>query len=315
MKARRGMSRVDVVAVVAVLGGAAGLIVPTLARARQSSRGQVSVANLLQINAAGGRYMGDYGGTLPITMTWTPRYYPAAVQQNPAPNLVCSWSFGGKNNTGWWYNSGGGAYDVEAADRPLNSYLYAGAIFAPPVPVRLAAADPARRNFQLPVFRDPANVVSHQRDWPRPNSSDPRVPNYDTAYDDVGTDYLFNSLWLEDTSLGGTVSERFRRMATLIANRQRLTPSRFVWVGEQVMDVVPFGWTSASYRNSFGEVNTGAMAFLDGSVGYGRVFPANTAGGLAKWNPKYQLWFDPPTPVRGTRVGGGGSVGPIVADH
>lgn len=296
MNARRGVSRTDVAAVVMLACVGVALVMPTLAGARQAVRGQVSLANILTINAANGRYMADFAGKPPLTLTYSPRYSPAIVQAKPHGDGYCTWSFGGKNNSAWWVNGGwSSAFDIEAADRPLNPYVYSGVIYAPPSPQRLPANDPTRTSLEIPVFRDPGDRVSHQRNWPYPNTSmNPPVNN--TAYDDVGVSYDWNATWMDQPEFGiFSMAARMRMGTALIATQQRLSPSKFVWISDDLPSLQLYTASAgqSGYINTYGDRNMGVLGFLDGSAGYSRIFTPAEMGDARFNNAKHQFWFDP----------------------
>lgn len=157
---RRGFTLVELAAVVAsgaVLASVAQ-VTPYVSVAQRRAQ---SLNNLRMIGAANAQYRSHNADYLPIEGV-TPGRRPG-----PTGSISgwCGWSFAGKNNDGWWARAGiYRVFDVEAADRPLNTYLYPGVVFtAPNPPASLPAAAPARLTEQAPINRDPSDRWTHER--------------------------------------------------------------------------------------------------------------------------------------------------------
>jgi hypothetical protein len=198
------------------------------------------------------------------------------------------WQYGGKNCSAFWFNYSGGGFDVEAADRPLNAYLYPDfTFFAPPPPARLGANDPARLNQQARVFRDPADTNSRQRNWPNPNT--PPLP----TYDDVGTSYGAQMVWMEQLQgrVPGGLVGAFREGCRRLAVDQGVDPARFLHVTDPVGDVVIYSANPQfQVQGNHGGVNQGVSLFADGHAGLITYRPG--AQRASRINAEYSVWFE-----------------------
>lgn len=281
MQRSKGFARSDLVACVA-----AGVVLASLA----SVLGQPVTAgprayfwkNLARIASATAQFQADHANNVPIVLSY--RRGTVASPTSGSLEGLCGWAWGGKNNSSWW--AGHYAFDVEAADRPMNQYLYPNQPFtAPAPPARLPADDP-RRLEEAPVYRDLYGQWSRSRWWPAPT---PGV----TGYDDVGTSYLFTFAWLgTDPTIsqlwsGGQAVAAIAEANRRIAQYDGVNPARFVWLGDQSVDVVP-GHTSSNFKltNGYGDVNKGAMLFLDGHASYEDLIPGVYS------TPRYTLTFE-----------------------
>ena len=190
-----------------------------------------------------------------------------------------TWSTGGKNNNSFW---AGRPFDVEAADRPLNPYVIPDEFFyAPPSPARLPGNDPARMQAAAPMFQDPSDRASLQRNWPVPNTSI-------SGYDDVGTSYHTNMAWWSQTGLPLPLVGRFNEGARRIAVGEGAPPSRFVWHTDQYGDVLA-NMLNRNFTiiNGYGDANFAPMLFLDGHVLYDHITPTILS------TPRYTFRFEP----------------------
>lgn len=279
---RHGISRADCLAIVA---GASvlGCLGVSLALADPSGRAErlsESLANLRAIGAAMGEYRADHAGSTPFEGTTSNR----RVRPGSTLRGVCGWQFGGKNPDIHWYSAIGGVFDVEAADRPLNSYLYPDyTYFAPASPERLAANDPNRASQQARVFRDPADISGRQRNWPNPNN--PAL----SSYDDVGTSYLFNMGWLGQ--FGVLSDQLLRTVTTRLATDRGVDPARFVHVFDNTADIA-VNQTDPNYRitGNHGGDNAGMALFADGHAGLVTFRPGATRATMI--TPEYSVWFE-----------------------
>lgn len=193
----------------------------------------------------------------------------------------CTWSFGGKNNSAWWYTQSGGVFDIEAADRPLNAYVLPDLPFyAPACPARLPANHPSRVMAQAEMFRDPGDNGSLQRDWPVPSEKI-------TGYNDVGTSYLTNMAWWTQLGSIGNFQNRFDEGARRIAQERGANPSRFVWLTDHYGDALAqHPDPSFRIRNGHGDDNFAPLLFLDGHVAYEYIKPT------VRTTTTYTLWFE-----------------------
>ena len=282
-----GFTLIELLVVIAIIALLVGILLPALGNARLAGWRAVSLSNIRQITVAAHSYRDAKKQCMPLTLT----YQRGSTPSSTSGALVgwATWQYGGKNNHGDWASIAGGGWDVEAADRPLNPYLYPTLdIYAPPAPLRLPAQDPSRQSLRMDVFKDPAERVSYER------SNDVRVnPTQSplSAYDDVGTSYMFNIKWWDQVYSLGTV-----KAFALGCDRMRLAdtfvPSRFVWLNDQFADIVVNNYSpSFKLKNSYKDINKSVMGFLDGHANYLAVKPGwNEPGALS--NSDYTFIFD-----------------------
>lgn len=235
---------------------------------------------LKDIGRAAAAYQSDFQNYLPIAGSRSPRGVAYTNIQG-----LCSWQFGGKNNSSFWYSMSSGIFDVEAADRPLNAYIYPGRTFGcPPAPQRLAQNAAARTTEQAEAFQDPSDKTTRQRNYP---NTTPGV----TTYNDVGTSFLTPLSWHSQLSAQGfsfvnALVEGNRRLARNI----RMAPDRFVWCADESVSTL-LGQTSTQYqlKNSYGDVNQGNALFVDGHVSYIKIRPGRAESFR---NREFQFLFD-----------------------
>jgi type II secretory pathway pseudopilin PulG len=264
---RRAFTVIELIVVVLMFATLVAVFGPQLTRNRGFEMRMQSQAKLQVIGLAAGQYQRANRNYLPLFTIGQRGIGPGPQGQNASG--ICTWSYGGKNNNAFWYASSGGIFDVEAADRPLNAYVYPGFTFtAPPAPARLPANDPARTKQQADAYRDPSDIVTHQRNWPLP------TPGIST-YDDVGSSYEANYVWWNYVQ--GTFAGRVITGTARIANNQGATPSRFVWLTDSYASFVQNNSDSNyKFKNPYGDENCSVMLFEDGHVGYHKLAPGTS---------------------------------------
>jgi prepilin-type N-terminal cleavage/methylation domain-containing protein len=311
---RRGFTLIELLLVIAIISVLVALALPGLAKVRQAARQAQSASNLRSITTAATTYRGDNKGYSPIVLS-----YLRGIASRPAfkatpwtdPNLegFASWGFVGKNNSAWWAGpenvNGAPTYDIEAADRPLNRYLFDYEFRAPTPPIQMPPNDPERSAIVTEVTRDPTDNVTYQRYWPA-DQTRPPVPDFRVScYEDVGTSYQFQAKWFDQ--LYGTPEfprsakgfyEAFAFGTKRMALAEGFQPARQVWANDQYADVVTNNKNSQlQVRNGYGDINRSLLAFLDGHVKYLPVLPGNT---LASYkNSDYTMIYEdlrPPPP-------------------
>ncbi|HYE01598.1 MAG TPA: type II secretion system protein [Phycisphaerales bacterium] len=291
MNRKRGFTLIELLVVIAIIALLVAILLPALGKARKAARMVVSQSNLRQNSAACASYRANNRERVPITMT----YQRGWDGPDSAVLGWCTWSHGGKNCDQWWYGAFGGAFDVEAADRPMNDYIYPDIdIYAPQMinnsGIRLPATDPSRKSLEMFAFRDPSDANSHQRAWPNPNN--PPM----SSYDDVGTSYHWNAKWWEQPDIQSlNFYRRFRFGITRMSMADAHDPARFVWLHDQYADLIVNN-DSPTYklRNGYDDVNKSLMTFLDGHVGYYTVYPG--MGPTSFSNALYTFIFEDLTP-------------------
>ncbi|MBL8762887.1 MAG: type II secretion system protein [Phycisphaerae bacterium] len=285
---RAAFTLIELLVVIAIVALLISILLPAIGRARKAGYMAVSLSNLKQINTSATSYKLDNKGMMPLIMPMPPRQIPPPPD---APiNQVCTWTFGGKNTSRAWF---GGVFDVMAADRPLNPYVYPEITWdCPPRESGqvLPADAPARTLQQAEAFRDPSDKVDHQINWPNANPST-------TAYDAVGTSYQSNIKWWDRIRLDANFTQqpKWRRAFEFGMRRMNAadsySPSRFVWFHDEYADIVIYSNSpKAMVRNGYGDINKSLLGFLDGHVAYLTVFPGNVE--IAFNNGDYQMTFD-----------------------
>lgn len=285
-RTKAGFTLIELLVVIAIISLLIGILLPALGKARNAGRQAISLSNIRQITTAAMVYREDYKGFLPMVLSYSPR---GSVQM-PGNALAgaCTWAYGGKNNNPIWAGSVGGApagaFDIEAADRPLNPYLYPDITpDAPAGMVALPPQDPARSTLQMSVFRDPSDQATHQRNWPEPDFRQ-------SSYNDVGTSYHTNFKWFEELRirLGFAAGWNFGCLRFRVADA--FQPSRMVWIGDETMDLVTnHSNPQYQYRNGYGDINKAVLGFMDGSGKYINMIPGNLPQSFA--NDHYTLIF------------------------
>lgn len=277
---RRGFTLIELLVVIAIIALLVAILLPSLCGARFSARLSISLSNVRQITAGASVYKEDYKQYMPLVLAYPGRYNPPLPSPPPAAAGWCTWSYGGKNPDGYWYSASGGAFDIEAADRPLNPYLYPEVtITAPPAPARLQPNAPERNlqtGLKLDVYRSPFDVVSYQHG----NFSSPLGPASIplSSYDDVGTSYHFNVKWWDQLYPRLSFDRAFNFGCDRLRLSDAFQPSRMVWLNDQTADVVannPNPQFKLKNANSCGDINKSIMGFMDGHAGYHVVRPGN----------------------------------------
>jgi prepilin-type N-terminal cleavage/methylation domain-containing protein len=290
---RRGaFTLIELLVVIAIIAVLVAILLPALKNARSASRLVKSMALIQQCNTAGAAYSNDYKGYHPFVLNYQRGIAPSPDYPNDTG--WCTWSFAGKNCDAYWYGFSGGGYDVEAADRPLNPYLFPSVNFpAPEFPMRLEPNHPDRKTPQAEALKDPSDNGTYQRSYAL-NQNPIKQDSSITCYDDVGTSYHLNFKWWP--FIRGQFSTQKQTM-TAGVERVRLAgeqqSARFVWIHDQYADIVANTLDDQfQLKNGYGDINKSVMGFLDGHVKYQPVYPGADINGRSFKNELYSFVFE-----------------------
>lgn len=267
---RAAFTLVEVVVVVAVIGLLLAVLMPMGSRSRNAGMLEVSIQNVATIMVAAHMYHADNAGRAPMR---------ASGYSNGQITGWDTWNFGGKNCNAFWT----GDFDEPAFARPLNSYVYRARIRRPIGYVNTGsgatwnfmhghptAAD--RLALQIPLFRSPGDVATRQRNWPSPTRGV-------SAYDDIGTSYMVNMKWWDDPSIPhgsftAWYNEGVRRVGLALGGGN----PNFVFVHDQIADVVANSGASFQVPGEFGKINASVVGWANGRADYIRILGGAASG-------------------------------------
>ena len=250
----RAFTLVELLVVIGVIAVLIGVLLPALSAARKTAQLVASMNNMRQITAAALAYTYDYDERWPVVPIKEP---PKGVDGNV---YFDSWQFGGKTTSDYWKTYFGGLTYHKVSERPLNTYIY------PDVEM----VDPVAGTLELEVYRCPADQYTYQRGyW----DGDP--PLAVSSYDDVGTSYHINlNWWYASARPGESGTTHWARTQPIFRRGGLGGPSRFVWMYDQIMDVVAI--YGAPTEGLHGGLNKAKTAFQDGHVVYLQAQPKAT---------------------------------------
>lgn len=171
----RAFTLIELLVVIAIIAVLMGLLLPALARARESGRATACGSNLRQLGQGLTSYLGDYREQLPQVRV--DGFAGNMVQGGEGANIGAL--FGGKMGTLPFF----GINRIGAHRRPLNRYVWEGDIPRDDSPSAAAC--------EVPLFQDPSDA----------GVQDPFIPpNFDTTstYNLLGTSYNLNDHALDD---------------------------------------------------------------------------------------------------------------------
>ncbi|MFN7022729.1 MAG: prepilin-type N-terminal cleavage/methylation domain-containing protein, partial [Phycisphaerales bacterium] len=105
---RRGFTLIELLVVIAIIALLIAILLPALGKARIAAWLTKSLSNIRQINTGASVYKEDYKQYMPLTLAYSPRYFPPITRPLQSPYTDggwCTWSYGGKNPDTYWFNA------------------------------------------------------------------------------------------------------------------------------------------------------------------------------------------------------------------
>ncbi len=269
---RKAFTLIELLVVIAIIALLISVLLPALGKGRKAARQVISLSNVRQIAAAGATYQTDQKGFLPLIPSLDGAMRPTGAW--------CTWSSWGRSASVYWY---GGPFDPRADNRPLNVYLYPNLVNAPTGAV-LAFNDNSRTDANMPLFKDPSDIVGHQRNWPGPNTLDTATGTIPSCYADVGTTYQWQALWFDQIRYSpeyGNIRNDYVKIFEVGARRFKVAdafnPSRLVWLNDEWADII-INNENPNYavKNGYDEINKSVMGFMDAHASYLKAIPGGT---------------------------------------
>jgi len=266
----RAFTLIELLVVIAIIALLVGILLPAMGKARRAAQLTKSLSNNKQIMLGSQSYRTDFKD-----------YFPMIISDRGGGLGWSTWSFGGKNCNVRWMSYAGGLFDEPAARRPLNSYIY------PEVRIDPNITGAVRNTTQLEAFKSPGDAASFQFLDPYP-TADRSL----SSYDDVGTSYHINMKWWDPVMafVSQTSPRRGNETQTQFWNRvmrdgirrmnvaSSVNSSQFVWIHDQIGDVVAHDPQARNWVGEFGDRNKSVMSFLDGHTDYVAMIPGQLRG-------------------------------------
>jgi len=315
---KRAFTLIELLVVIAIIALLIAILLPSIGKARRAAWQTISLQNLSQIGRGVAQYNTENKGYQPFFQNYGnapsgARYWTGAGFRIPTnqstTSYTATWLAFGKNCDGYWY-SNNPDMDVPAAYRPLNQYIGYDNIEEPGTITRgwqsnSVAPGSMRYNTRVDVCRDPSDKVSFQRLNPFPTPY-----NLMNAYDDVGTSYQYQLLWLVQVNqtIGSQNQGQWNGAFRFGMERMKLAdtfqPSRMVYANDQYADCTINDSRAVHIPvvNGYGDPDKSNLLFLDGHAKYHKVYSAAGLNGAfinpstgqpyqAYANDEYQMIF------------------------
>ena len=274
-----GFTLIELLVVVAIIALLISILLPSLSAAREGGKRTKCLSNMKNLMTATNTYFVDNKDVFPMISRQTG---------------FCNFIFGGKTNSDFW-KSGGGPFYMPASQRPMNRYM-----------INRVPGD----NDEMKQFSCPSERVTHQRQNGRPSKP--------TAYNDVGTSYLFNWAMVFDTNwqnqpnglndvgkpdrpTDGIPIGWYRLGQKLVRESRGGYTGRLIWYYEETLDYPLTDKTvhagDLPHHNQYGMY---VLGFLDGHGAYKKIDIKQWCGEgwmainpywIKKDNPTSDVWY------------------------
>jgi len=292
---RRAFTLIELLVVISIIALLISILIPALGKARKTARLAISASNMASVLKANASYNNDNKGKLPYLPSYSAGQ-EAWLSQGIKPADVSprnfagvfTFSFAGKNcGPDYWSIGRGKTFDMMANVRPLNKYLTAAAIPAPPGPKRWgkASVDADRTATQIPVLKDPSDRVGHQQSYPATNKDNT------SCYDDVGTSYQTNLRgWQDLYDKTGDFGGAWEAFCARMQLGDQFSPSLLVFAKDEWGDItLESEDPKTMVKNGYDDYNRSVLGFMDGHAKYTKVRPGNTKDSVI--NDDYWVTF------------------------